>query len=54
VVAYVFLLDNGYDLIATDPEATTAMLSVADGFMTEAELALWYRAHACEVSPTGS
>ena len=44
VVAIVFLLDNSYELTATDQEATTAMLSVAEGMMTEAELGAWFRA----------
>lgn len=49
VVGYIFLLDNGYDLIASDHEATTAMLSVAEGLMTEAELAVWFRAYLREL-----
>jgi death on curing protein len=51
VVAYVFLLDNGYDLIATDQEATTTMVSVAEGQMTEAELAVWFRAYVHGLPP---
>jgi len=45
VVALVFLLDQGFELIATDQEAVTTMLSVAAGEMSEAELAVWFRGY---------
>lgn len=45
VVAYVFLLDHGYDLIASDQEAVTTMLAVAAGEMSEVELAVWFRGY---------
>ncbi len=45
VVAYVFLLDQGHELIASDQEAVTTMLAVAAGEMSEAELAVWFRAY---------
>jgi death-on-curing protein len=45
VVAVVFLLKNGYNLIASDREGVTAMLAVADGSMPEAELAVWFRGY---------
>ncbi len=45
VVACVFLLDHGYDLVATDQEAVTAMLAVAEGEMSEMELAVWFRGY---------
>jgi death on curing protein len=51
VVGYVFLLDNGYDFIASNQEATTTMLSVAEGSMTEAELAAWLRAYSRKLPP---
>jgi death-on-curing protein len=52
VVAYVFLLDNGYDLTAADQQAVTVMLSVANGLVTEADLATWFRVHIREASAT--
>lgn len=45
VIAYVFLLDQGYELIANDQEAVAAMLAVAAGEMPEAELAAWFRGY---------
>lgn len=53
VVANVFLFDNGYNLTATDPEAVTTMLSTAEGSITEAELAAWFRDHIHKL-PKGS
>jgi len=48
VTAYVFLLDQGYDLMASDQEAVTAMVAVAAGEVSEIELAVWFRGY---VSP---
>jgi death-on-curing protein len=45
VVAYVFLLDHGYDLIASDQEAVITMLAVSAGEMPEEELAVWFRGY---------
>jgi death-on-curing protein len=45
VVAYVFLLDHGYELVASDQEAVTTMLAVAAGEMPEEELAVWFRGY---------
>ena len=45
VVACVFLLDQGYELMASDQEAVTTMLSVAAGEMSEVELAVWFRGY---------
>jgi death-on-curing protein len=45
VTAYVFLLDQGYDLIASDQEAVTTMLAVAAGELSEIELAIWFRGY---------
>jgi death-on-curing protein len=45
VVAYVFLLDQGYELMASDQEAVTTMLAVAAGEMSEVELAVWFRGY---------
>ena len=45
VVAETFLLKNGYELIARDEDVVTTMLAVADGTMSEPELALWFRTY---------
>ena len=45
VVLVAFLDLNGAELTATDAEAVLAMLAVAGGEMTEAELAAWIEAH---------
>jgi death-on-curing protein len=45
VVAETFLLKNGYELIASDRDGVTTMLAVADGTMSEPELAIWLRAY---------
>jgi death-on-curing protein len=45
VVACVFLLDHGYELMASDQEAVTAMVAVAAGEMSEVELAIWFRGY---------
>jgi death-on-curing protein len=46
VVMVAFLDLNDIELTATDPEVVLAMLSVAAGEMTEAELADWIAAHS--------
>ena len=46
VVALVFLLDHGYELTASDEEAVAEMLAVADGEISESELATWFRSHS--------
>jgi len=43
VVACVFLLDNGYELMASDVEAVTAVVALAAGEMDEAAMAAWIR-----------
>lgn len=45
VVTETFLLKNGYELVASDRDGVIAMLSVADGTMSEPELAVWLRTH---------
>jgi death-on-curing protein len=45
VVAYVFLLDQGYELMASDQEAVTTMVAVAAGEIAEVELAIWFRGY---------
>ncbi len=46
VVLVAFLDLNGIELTATNGEALTAMLAVAAGEMTEAELTGWIEAHS--------
>jgi len=41
----MFLARNGYRLQATQVDATLTMLGVAAGDISEADLALWLRAH---------
>ena len=41
VVMAVFLLRNGYELIATEVEAVDIMIDLALGNITQSELALW-------------
>lgn len=45
VVTELFLLLNGYDLIATDESCVTTMLKVASGDISENEFAVWIRAN---------
>jgi death on curing protein len=45
VVAGVFLLLNGYELVAGNSEKVRVMLSVADGTISEPKLAAWLRAN---------
>ncbi len=40
-----FLGINGYELTATDADVVTAMLSLADGKLSEPQLAKWIRDH---------
>jgi death-on-curing protein len=40
-----FLGVNGYELNVTDPDVVTTMLSLADGTLSEAQLAAWVRGH---------
>jgi len=42
----LFLALNGYRLVATQAEATVAMLALAAGELDEAEFAGWLRRHA--------
>jgi len=42
----VFLLTNGSELIASEPDAVITIRSVADGSMTEEELAEWIEANS--------
>jgi death-on-curing protein len=42
----LFLALNGYRLIASQPDATLTMLSVASGEINEAAFAIWIRANS--------
>ena len=42
---YVFLLINGQELDAPEPEVVTLMLAVAEGTMSEKDLAKWVSEH---------
>lgn len=46
VVCRTFLKLNGADIFATDDEKYQAFLAVADGSMSEEQLAAWLRSHA--------
>jgi death-on-curing protein len=43
--AGIFLPLNGYELAASDGESVRTMLAVADGTMSEPELAIWLRTY---------
>lgn len=45
VVAETFLALNGHSLDATDAELVVAILALAAGELSEAELAHWFREH---------
>jgi death-on-curing protein len=47
----LFLALNGYRLVATQAEATVAMLSLAAGELKEEEFAAWLRAHVAPRQP---
>ncbi|MGB6856863.1 MAG: type II toxin-antitoxin system death-on-curing family toxin [Terracidiphilus sp.] len=51
VVAETFLLKNGYELIASDRDGVITMLAVADGTMSEPELAIWFRTYIRSLDP---
>ena len=51
VAAGVFLPLNGYKLAAGNGETVRAMLSVADGSMSEPELAIWFRTYIRQLPP---
>ncbi len=45
VVSEAFLTLNGYHLTATDAELVMAFVALAEGELTEEELADWFRTH---------
>jgi len=45
VSAYTFLALNHFELEAPEPEAVTIILGLADGSLSEDDLAAWIRAH---------
>ena len=50
VTAELFLLLNGYELTATDADCVLTMVGVADGSVSEDELANWIRDHIEKIS----
>ena len=46
VTAAAFVDSNGYELIASEAEATLAMLALAAGDKSEAEMASWFEIHS--------
>lgn len=54
VVAETFLLKNGYELIAGDRECVATMMAVAEGSMSETELAFWFRTYLRHSEDTAS
>ena len=51
VVAYVFLLDHGDELTASDVDAVRFIVSMAAGAMEEVELAGWFRGAVRPIVP---
>lgn len=49
VAGGVFLSLNGYELMADNTEVVRTMLGVADGQISEAELAAWFRTYMREL-----
>ncbi len=45
VAAGIFSPLNGHELVADNAEAVRVMLAVAEGTMSEVELAAWFRAY---------
>ena len=46
VVAATFLLLNGYELIASEADAVAVIMALADGSLSEAQLADWFESHS--------
>ena len=49
VAGGVFMPLNGYELVADNAEVVRTMLGVADGQISEAELAAWFRTYMREL-----
>ena len=47
---YVLLGLNGFDLEASEPDVVAVMTGVADGILSEEELAIWIRRHAVQAN----
>jgi toxin-antitoxin system, toxin component, fic family len=47
---YVYLIINGYDIIATQQEVENLIINVAAGNMTNVELAQWLRRNTIEIN----
>lgn len=46
---YVFLDINGFEITATEVDAVVTMLGVADGSISEAQLAAWLKANHAKI-----
>lgn len=51
-VAFAFLKQNGYTHAADETEVVATMVAVADGSMSEGELAAWLRSTSQRISTT--
>lgn len=51
LAAYIFLALNGWQLAAPEPEAVTAVLSLATGNMDEQEFSQWLMARSIRLDP---
>lgn len=45
VAAATFLAVSGYEMTATEPDVVTTILKLAEGSLTDAELAAWFAAN---------
>lgn len=48
---YVFLVLNGRELDAAEPDTVVMMMGVADGSVSEEQLAVWIRDHSVRFRP---
>jgi death on curing protein len=49
LAAEAFLLDNGFELSASDTDTLSTIVALANGGLTEAALAAWIRANAASL-----
>jgi death-on-curing protein len=50
VLMDVFLLENGWELSATEEDAYTVVMDLASGHLTKAQLASWLKEHSSKSS----
>lgn len=53
MAAYTFLAMNGFQLVASEANAVTAVLELASGGMTQEAFAVWLRQESKEIEPPG-